>query len=77
VAIARATVMEPRILLADEPTGNLDSAAGTEIVKVIEDLNAGGITLIVVTHDPSIGRRARRRLRLADGRMVSDERDGP
>jgi putative ABC transport system ATP-binding protein len=74
VAIARATVMEPRILLADEPTGNLDSASGAEIVKVIEALNASGITLIVVTHDPAVGRRARRRVRLSDGRVVSDER---
>jgi len=76
VAIARATVMEPRMLLADEPTGNLDSASGEEIVKVIEDLNASGITLIVVTHDPSVGRRARRRVRLSDGRVVSDDQ-GP
>jgi putative ABC transport system ATP-binding protein len=76
VAIARATVMEPRILLADEPTGNLDSASGAEIVKVIEALNASGITLVVVTHDPSVGRRARRRVRLSDGRVVSDERGG-
>jgi putative ABC transport system ATP-binding protein len=72
-AIARATVMEPGILLADEPTGNLDSASGTEIVKAVEALNAGGITLIVVTHDSSVGRRARRRIRLSDGRIVSDE----
>jgi putative ABC transport system ATP-binding protein len=77
VAIARATVMEPRILLADEPTGNLDSASGDEIVKVIEALNAGGITLIVVTHDPAVGKRARRRIRLSDGSIVSDERGSP
>jgi putative ABC transport system ATP-binding protein len=78
VAIARAVVMEPAILLADEPTGNLDSASGQEIVELIEELNANGITLIVVTHDPEIGVRARRRIRLADGLVVSDEgRDPP
>ena len=76
VAIARAMVMEPAILLADEPTGNLDSKAGQEIVALIEQMNAAGLTLIVVTHDPEIGLRARRRLRLADGSLVSDE-DGP
>lgn len=73
VAIARATVMEPKILLADEPTGNLDSASGQEIVELIERLNAAGITLIVVTHDPNIGSRARRRIRLEDGKVISDE----
>jgi len=76
VAIARAMVMEPSILLADEPTGNLDSASGGEIVGLIERLNAGGLTLIVVTHDSEIGARARRRIRLSDGRIVSDERSG-
>jgi putative ABC transport system ATP-binding protein len=73
VAIARAVVMEPSILLADEPTGNLDSTSGDEIVALIEEMNRGGITLIVVTHDPSIGGRARRRIRLSDGAVVSDE----
>jgi len=73
VAIARAMVMEPRILLADEPTGNLDSHSGGEIVDLIEDLNGKGITLIVVTHDPSVGGRASRRIQLADGRVVSDD----
>lgn len=74
VAIARAVVMEPGVLLADEPTGNLDSGSGREIVKLIEGMNEGGLTLIVVTHDPQIGGRARRRIRLSDGRMVADER---
>ena len=73
VAIARATVMEPEILLADEPTGNLDNASGQEIVELIENLNAAGITLIVVTHDPNIGSRAHRRIRLEDGKIISDE----
>lgn len=72
-AIARAIVMEPSILLADEPTGNLDSASGEEIVTLIERLNTQGITLIVVTHDPEVGARAGRRVRLTDGRVSSDE----
>lgn len=76
VAIARAVVMEPAILLADEPTGNLDSASGGEIVELIERMNAEGLTLVVVTHDPEIGRRARRRIRLADGQVVGDDRNG-
>jgi len=71
-AIARAVVMEPSILLADEPTGNLDSSSGNEIVELIEEMNAGGLTLVVVTHDPAIGGRARRRVRLKDGELVSD-----
>jgi putative ABC transport system ATP-binding protein len=73
VAIARAVVMEPAILLADEPTGNLDSVSGSEIVQLIEQMNAHGLTLIVVTHDSGIGGRARRRIRLADGEVVADE----
>ncbi|MCK4413136.1 MAG: ABC transporter ATP-binding protein [Candidatus Eisenbacteria sp.] len=71
VAIARAVVMEPSILLADEPTGNLDSQAGAEIVELIEEMNGRGFTVLVVTHDPSIGNRARRHVRLADGAIVS------
>ncbi len=73
VAIARAIVMGPKIVLADEPTGNLDTAAGGEIVRLLEESNARGLTLIVVTHDPAIGRRARHRVRLVDGRIVSEE----
>jgi len=72
VAIARAVVMEPSILLADEPTGNLDTSSGNEIVSLLEELNARGLTLVVVTHDEDLGRRARRLIRLADGRVVSD-----
>ena len=72
VAIARAVVMQPRILLADEPTGNLDSAAGGEVVKIMEALHAQGLTLIVVTHDPAIGERANRRLLMRDGKIVRD-----
>jgi len=73
VAIARAVVMNPALLLADEPTGNLDSTSGREIVSLIERMNQQGLTLIVVTHDPGIGGRARRRIRLSDGAIISDE----
>ncbi len=74
VAIARAVVMKPALLLADEPTGNLDSASGREIVNLIERMNEQGLTLVVVTHDPGIGGRARRRIRLSDGLITSDDR---
>jgi len=72
VAIARATVTEPRLILADEPTGNLDRASGQEVLRTLESLNARGLTLIVVTHDPQIGGRARRRTRMEDGAIVED-----
>ncbi len=72
VAIARATVMRPALLLADEPTGNLDSRSGAEVIELLETLNASGITLIVVTHDPNVGSRARRRIVLRDGRITED-----
>lgn len=70
VAIARAVVMAPRVILADEPTGNLDAAAGREIVALLESMHARGLTLVVVTHDPALAGRAARRLRMADGRLV-------
>jgi putative ABC transport system ATP-binding protein len=70
VAIARAVVMRPAILLADEPTGNLDSGSGAEVVGLLERMNADGLTLIVVTHDAALGARARTHVRLADGRIV-------
>ena len=73
VAIARSIVMEPKVLLADEPTGNLDSNSGKEIVKLIEELNAGGLTLIVVTHDKEIGKRSNRVIRLLDGKVISNQ----
>jgi len=74
VAIARAVVMKPSILLADEPTGNLDRAAGREIVDLIEGMNGDGLTVLLVTHDPEVGSRASRRIRLDDGRVVADEK---
>ena len=67
VAIARAIVKRPRVLLADEPTGNLDESMRDEILAVLESLCAEGLTLIVVTHDSAVARRARRRLRLERG----------
>jgi putative ABC transport system ATP-binding protein len=72
VAIARATVMNPSILLADEPTGNLDRSSGREIIELLERMNSEGLTLIVVTHDPEISHRARRVVRLVDGRVDYD-----
>ncbi len=74
VAIARATIMRPGLLLADEPTGNLDRASGRDIVAVLEALNREGMTLILVTHDPELGDRASRRLKLCDGRLAADQR---
>ncbi|NSL56187.1 ABC transporter ATP-binding protein [Uliginosibacterium aquaticum] len=74
VAIARATVMQPSVLLCDEPTGNLDRATGQEVTHLLEDLNAGGVTLIVVTHDPVMAERARRQIRMEDGAVLSDSR---
>ena len=73
-AIARSIVMSPKLLLADEPTGNLDSGSSAEIIRLLESLNEEGLTLVVVTHDPELGRRARRRLTMLDGRIGDDER---
>ncbi|MEZ5524235.1 MAG: ABC transporter ATP-binding protein [Pseudomonadales bacterium] len=72
VAIARAIVRKPTILLADEPTGNLDSHAGEEVMRVLEQLNDEGITLFVVTHDMKLGARAKRHLRMVDGQIDAD-----
>jgi len=73
VAMARAIVMKPAILLADEPTGNLDSRSGKEIVETMEELNRQGLVLVIVTHDPAVGGRARRKIRMEDGRIVTDD----
>jgi len=72
VAIARATIMKPHILLADEPTGNLDQNSGRAIIDLLEQLHAKGMTLIIVTHDADIGGRAGRHIHMVDGRVVED-----
>lgn len=74
VAIARATIMRPAMILADEPTGNLDRSTGEEVVRLLETLNAQGVTLIVVTHDAALGARARRQLLMEDGAVREDRR---
>jgi len=75
VAIARALANDPLIILADEPTGNLDSRTGQEILALFDDLTARGRTVVVVTHDESIGRRTHRIVRVADGKVVGHERN--
>jgi putative ABC transport system ATP-binding protein len=77
VAIARATIMEPALILADEPTGNLDRHSGQEVIALLEQLNSQGLTLIIVTHDPDLGRRARRSVHMMDGRIVGDAAQTP
>jgi putative ABC transport system ATP-binding protein len=72
VAIGRSIVMKPSLLLADEPTGNLDSHSGAEVTRLLEELNGEGITLLVVTHDAAIGQRARRHILMADGEIAAD-----
>lgn len=74
VAIARALVTDPEVLLCDEPTGNLDSASGAQIMRLLAELNQErGITVIVVTHESEVARLARRRIHMRDGRVVSDD----
>ena len=72
VAIARATIMRPSVLLADEPTGNLDSVTGKEVIRLLEQLTEQGVTLIMVTHDKDIGSRALRQITMVDGKIVGD-----
>ena len=73
VAIARALVVEPSVVLADEPTGNLDSSSAEEVLRILERVNRQGATIVMVTHSNEVAERASRILRLADGRVVSDE----
>lgn len=73
VAIARALVGEPRLLLADEPTGNLDSAMADQVMKFLEQIHADGTTIVMVTHDPDLANRAERNIHLIDGRVSGEE----
>ena len=73
VAIARALVNNPAIIMADEPTGNLDSKSGDEIISMFKDLNSKGRTIILVTHEPEIAAHANRTILIRDGKIVSDE----
>jgi putative ABC transport system ATP-binding protein len=77
VAIARATVMHPAVILADEPTGNLDRTTGEEVMRLLEGLNSQGVTLVVVTHDQSLGARARRQIAMLDGAIAEDSSTKP
>jgi putative ABC transport system ATP-binding protein len=72
VAIARATIMKPAVILADEPTGNLDRHSGKDVIELLEQLNKSNMTLIIVTHDPEIGTRATRQIRMVDGSVMED-----
>jgi putative ABC transport system ATP-binding protein len=74
VAIARALVNQPSILMADEPTGNLDSQSGAEILRILEEWHANGITIILVTHDRDVATRAQRILHIHDGKLAADEK---
>ena len=70
IAIARAVITHPEILLADEPTGNLDQASGAKVVELLEQLNSDGITLVIVTHDSKLGARARKQVKMVDGQLL-------
>ncbi len=70
IAIARAVITHPEILLADEPTGNLDQASGAKVVELLEQLNGDGITLVIVTHDSELGARARKQVKMVDGQLL-------
>lgn len=75
VAIARATIMRPSVILADEPTGNLDHQIGAEVMALLENLHHSGTTLIIVTHDRELGARAHRQIAMRDGKILTDQSD--
>ncbi|AEV83824.1 macrolide ABC transporter ATP-binding protein [Actinoplanes sp. SE50] len=77
VAVARALVTEPALLLADEPTGNLDSRSTDDVLQVFDDLSAAGRTIVIITHEDEVGARAKRLVRLVDGAIVTDVRQSP
>jgi len=77
VAIARALVGEPRLILADEPTGNLDSVSGAEVMQIFARLNAAGRTIVMITHEPDLAAHAKRVIHLVDGRIQTDVRTAP
>jgi putative ABC transport system ATP-binding protein len=77
VAVARALVTEPALLLADEPTGNLDSHSTADVLTVFDQLSASGRTIVLITHEPEVGDRAKRLIRLVDGQVVEDIRQSP
>jgi putative ABC transport system ATP-binding protein len=77
VAVARALVTEPALVLADEPTGNLDSHSTADMLEVFDQLSAAGRTIVLITHEPEVGRRTKRLVRLVDGRIVEDTRQSP
>jgi putative ABC transport system ATP-binding protein len=77
VAVARALVTEPALLLADEPTGNLDTRSTEDVLQVFDELSAAGRTIVTITHEPDVGARAKRLIRLVDGRIVHDVRQRP
>ena len=77
MAIARALVNKPSIILADEPTGNLDSKSGSEIMTILDDLHKNGNTIILVTHEDDVAQHAHRIIRLFDGKIIEDSKQAP
>lgn len=75
VAIARAMINEPKLILADEPTGALDQSSGKQVLQLFKELNQNGVTIITITHDESVARHADRILRMVDGRLIEDEKN--